>query len=53
MNFMDCIDIWYSIKVLRSLGNLVAGDLRTTNAILVPGHEITGKRVPLRENVAT
>ncbi|KAF3442880.1 hypothetical protein FNV43_RR16798 [Rhamnella rubrinervis] len=29
------------IPVLRSLGNLVAGDLHTTNAILVPGHEIT------------
>ncbi|KAI3512101.1 hypothetical protein L1887_19295 [Cichorium endivia] len=29
------------IPVLRSLGNLIAGDVYTTNAILVPGHEIT------------
>lgn len=29
------------IPVLRSLGNLVAGDAHTTNAVLVPGHEIT------------
>ncbi|KAL5807254.1 hypothetical protein ACOSQ3_030139 [Xanthoceras sorbifolium] len=31
------------IPVLRSLGNLVAGDSNTTCAILVPGHEITDK----------
>ncbi|XP_062167468.1 importin subunit alpha-9 [Alnus glutinosa] len=29
------------IPVLRSLGNLVAGDSSTTNAVLVPGREIT------------
>jgi hypothetical protein len=29
------------IPVLRSLGNLVAGDSHTISAILVPGHEIT------------
>ncbi|XP_031382728.1 importin subunit alpha-9 [Punica granatum] len=29
------------IPVLRSLGNLVAGDSRTTCSVLVPGHEIT------------
>ncbi|KAE8684815.1 Importin subunit alpha-9 [Hibiscus syriacus] len=29
------------IPVLRSLGNLVAGDSHTTSTILVPGHEIT------------
>ncbi|KAF1002785.1 importin subunit alpha-9 [Apium graveolens] len=29
------------IPVLRSLGNLVAGDARTTNVVLVPGHGIT------------
>ncbi|KAJ7972433.1 Importin subunit alpha [Quillaja saponaria] len=29
------------IPILRSLGNLVAGDCHTTYAILVPGHEIT------------
>ncbi|KAM0065590.1 putative armadillo-like helical, importin subunit alpha [Helianthus debilis subsp. tardiflorus] len=29
------------IPVLRSLGNLIAGDTYTTNAVLVPGHEIT------------
>ncbi|XP_017242716.1 importin subunit alpha-9 isoform X1 [Daucus carota subsp. sativus] len=29
------------IPVLRSLGNLVAGDAHTTNVVLVPGHEIT------------
>ncbi|KAM1037711.1 hypothetical protein EV2_033394 [Malus domestica] len=31
-----------SIKVLRSLGNLIAGDSQTTQAVIVPGHEITG-----------
>ncbi|POO01609.1 Coatomer beta subunit [Trema orientale] len=31
------------IPVLRSLGNLVAGDLHTTFAVLVPGQEITDK----------
>ncbi|KAI9153348.1 hypothetical protein LWI28_009948 [Acer negundo] len=31
------------IPVLRSLGNLVAGDSNTSCAILVPGHEITDK----------
>ncbi|KAK8621104.1 hypothetical protein V6N13_067545 [Hibiscus sabdariffa] len=29
------------IKVLRSLGNLVAGDSHTTSTVLIPGHEIT------------
>ncbi|XVF76490.1 hypothetical protein PTKIN_Ptkin13bG0270600 [Pterospermum kingtungense] len=29
------------IPVLRSLGNLVAGDSHTTSTVLVPGHEIT------------
>lgn len=29
------------IPVLRSLGNLVAGDAHTTNVVLVPGHGIT------------
>lgn len=29
------------IPVLRSLGNLVAGDAHTTNVVLVVGHEIT------------
>ncbi|GAV68869.1 Arm domain-containing protein, partial [Cephalotus follicularis] len=29
------------IPVLRSLGNLVAGDSHTTSAVLVPGNEIT------------
>uniref|UniRef100_A0A2N9IAJ0 Importin subunit alpha n=1 Tax=Fagus sylvatica TaxID=28930 RepID=A0A2N9IAJ0_FAGSY len=33
-----------SMLVLRSLGNLVAGDSQTIYAVLVPGHEIT---VPL------
>ncbi|XP_071706682.1 importin subunit alpha-9-like [Rutidosis leptorrhynchoides] len=31
------------IPVLRSLGNLIAGDAYTTNAVLVAGHEITDK----------
>ncbi|KAJ9559068.1 hypothetical protein OSB04_013682 [Centaurea solstitialis] len=30
------------IPVLRSLGNLIAGDTYTTNVVLVVGHEITG-----------
>ncbi|KAM1751421.1 hypothetical protein ACFX11_009541 [Malus domestica] len=30
------------IPVLRSLGNLIAGDSQTTQALIVPGHEITG-----------
>lgn len=29
------------IPVLRSLGNLVAGDVQTTYAVLVPGNEVT------------
>ncbi|PWA39589.1 importin subunit alpha [Artemisia annua] len=29
------------IPLLRSLGNLMAGDAYTTNVVLVPGHEIT------------
>ncbi|KAA8518790.1 hypothetical protein F0562_016436 [Nyssa sinensis] len=33
------------IPVLRSLGNLVASDAHTTNAVLVAGHEITGNVV--------
>ncbi|CAN1834637.1 Importin subunit alpha-9 [Linum perenne] len=33
------------IPVLRSLGNLVAGDSQTTSAIFLPGQEITGKRL--------
>lgn len=30
------------IPVLRSLGNLIAGDSQTTHAVIVPGHEVTG-----------
>ncbi|KAL6138618.1 hypothetical protein ACLB2K_063899 [Fragaria x ananassa] len=30
------------IPVLRSLGNLIAGDSQTTHAIIVPGNDITG-----------
>ncbi|CAL9002360.1 unnamed protein product [Prunus brigantina] len=30
------------IPVLRSLGNLIAGDSQTTHAAIVPGHEVTG-----------
>lgn len=33
------------IPVLRSLGNLVAGDSHTTSVILAPGNEITDKSV--------
>nr|XP_009608295.1 importin subunit alpha-9-like [Nicotiana tomentosiformis] len=33
------------IPVLRSLGNLVAGDTHITNVVLVAGHEITGNAV--------
>ncbi|XP_058110195.1 importin subunit alpha-9 isoform X2 [Magnolia sinica] len=29
------------IPVLRSLGNLIAGDSHTTNVVLVPGHDFT------------
>ncbi|KAA3487520.1 importin subunit alpha-9-like [Gossypium australe] len=29
------------VQVLRSLGNLVAGDSHTTSTVLIPGHEIT------------
>lgn len=33
------------IPVLRSLGNLVAGDSHTTSAVLVAGHDITGSTI--------
>ncbi|GLT55780.1 hypothetical protein SLA2020_288720 [Shorea laevis] len=33
------------IPVLRSLGNLVAGDSSTTNTVLVPGREITDNAI--------
>ncbi|KAM7255176.1 hypothetical protein ACFE04_020417 [Oxalis oulophora] len=33
------------IPVLRSLGNLVAGDAHTISAILLPGHEITDNAI--------
>lgn len=33
--------LWFN-QVLRSLGNLVAGDTHITNVVLVAGHEITG-----------
>ena len=33
---------WFNEQVLRSVGNLVAADARTTNVVLVAGNEITG-----------
>lgn len=31
-----------SLQVLRSLGNLIAGDSHASYAVLVPGLEVTG-----------
>ncbi|KAJ7976998.1 Importin subunit alpha [Quillaja saponaria] len=37
------------IPILRSLGNLVAGDSHKTYAILVPGHEFTDNVIEVLE----